>query len=186
MEEERLDIFSSLASGIAVTHMTDSHSARKLFHLLLIEDLIDKALTLHSVEFTFRIHCDDTAALLTAMLKSVKSIIGETCRILNSIDAYDSTLMVKLVIPVIVVTLTHFRSVYIRSPVRPGIVISVITFRQSCQLFATKIFHGIVEERLLKTLIHDVLEEVALETLCMTHLSKDLAIAAYDTLDGII
>ena len=53
-------------------------------------------------------------------------------------------------------------------------------------LFSLKIIYCINEERLFKTLIHDILEQIALETFCVTHLSEDLAVAAYDTLDGII
>jgi hypothetical protein len=55
-----------------------------------------------------------------------------------------------------------------------------------CQLFSAEICYRIIEERLLKSLVHDVLEEVALETLCMTHLAENLAVAADDTLDSIV
>ena len=61
------------------------------------------------------------------------------------------------------------------SPDKPGIT-----------LLTAEICYRIVKERLLETLIHDILEEVALETLSMTHLTMDLAIAADDSLDSII
>ena len=43
-----------------------------------------------------------------------------------------------------------------------------------------------MEERLLKSLIHDVLEEVLFKTLCVSHLTEDLTVSAHDTLDAII
>ncbi len=49
-----------------------------------------------------------------------------------------------------------------------------------------KISYCIVEERLLESLVHDVLEEVALETFCMTHLSEDLTVPADDSLNRIV
>ena len=43
-----------------------------------------------------------------------------------------------------------------------------------------------MEERLFKTFIHDVLEEVLLITLSMAHLTEDLAVTADDSLDRIV
>ena len=43
-----------------------------------------------------------------------------------------------------------------------------------------------MEQRLLTGVVINVLEEILLETLGMSHLSKDLSVAADDTLDCII
>ena len=186
VKKERLNILCSLATSIAVTHMADSHLTLKMSHLRLIENFSHKTFASCSMEVSLCVHCHDAATLLTTMLKCMKAIIGKTCRIFNSIDAYNSTLMMELVIPVFVVTLTHYLLLLYQIPGRTGDHDFVIALRQSCQLFATEILHGIVKERLLKTLVHDILEEVALEALCMTHLSEDLTVAAYDTLDSIV
>lgn len=49
-----------------------------------------------------------------------------------------------------------------------------------------EVANGIVEERLLKTVVHYVLEEIAFVTLSVTHLAENLTVAAYDTLDCIV
>ena len=53
-------------------------------------------------------------------------------------------------------------------------------------LFSAKICYCIVKERLLKTFIHDILEEVALVTLSVSHLSKNLSVLADNSLDCIL
>jgi hypothetical protein len=60
------------------------------------------------VEFTLRVNRNNTTTLLTSVLKSVQAIISKACSILYTIDAKHTTLMVQLVIPIIVITLTHF------------------------------------------------------------------------------
>jgi hypothetical protein len=43
-----------------------------------------------------------------------------------------------------------------------------------------------MEKRLYQSLVHDVLEEILLETLSMSHLTEDLTVLADDTLDSIV
>ena len=50
MEKERLDVFGSLAAGIAVTDMTYSHLALELFYLLFVEDFCNQTVSLDSME----------------------------------------------------------------------------------------------------------------------------------------
>lgn len=52
-------------------------------------------------------------------------------------------------------------------------------------LFTSKVFHGIVKERLPEIRLN-ILEEILLVTLAMTHLAKDLAVTADKTLDGVV
>ena len=106
MEEERLDVFSTLAAGIAVTHMTDRHTARKLGDLLLIEHLVHESVTLYSMELTCWAYSHDSATLLASVLKSMQAIISKACSIINTIDSKNATFVVELVIPVFI-TLTH-------------------------------------------------------------------------------
>ena len=107
VEEERLKVFCTLAASIAVADMADSHLARKLCNLLLIEDLAYETVTLYPMKFTFCVNCHDTAALLTSVLKGVQAVISKACSILNTVDSKYTTLVVELVIPIIVITLTH-------------------------------------------------------------------------------
>jgi hypothetical protein len=74
--------------------MSDGHVAREFCHLGFIEDLCNKAFTSHSIEFAFRIDCHDTAALLSSVLKGMETVVCETGRILNTIDAKYTTLVV--------------------------------------------------------------------------------------------
>jgi hypothetical protein len=53
-------------------------------------------------------------------------------------------------------------------------------------LLTPEVCHCIIEQRLLKAFIHDVLEQIALEALCMAHLAEDLTVTAYDSLNSII
>lgn len=194
MEEERLDVLCSFAAGIAVTHVTDGHLSRKLSHLLLIEHLGDKSVTLYSMELSVSVYGHDAATLLTSVLKGVQSVICKTGCILNTIDSKDATFVVELVIPVSVcITLTHcFRFI---DP-RPGVDEFFIYHRtggDECsspptgiRLFSSEISYCIVKERLLESFIHNVLEEVALETLCVAHLSEDLTVPADDSLDCVV
>ena len=98
MEEEWLDIFSSLAACIAVTHMTDGHLSWQPSQFLLIEHLIYKAVSLDSVECTLIVNGYDTAALLSSMLKGVQAIICKACSILNSVYTKHTTLVMQLVV----------------------------------------------------------------------------------------
>ena len=107
VEKERLDVFSTLAAGIAVTHMTDRHTARKLGDLLLIEHLVHKSVTLYSMELTCWAYGHDSATLLASVLKRMQAIISKACCIFNSIYSKDATFVVELVISVFV-TITHF------------------------------------------------------------------------------
>ena len=107
MKEEWLDILRSLASSIAVTHMTYRHPARKFRDLGFIEDLCHKSVTLDSVEDTFIIYGHDAATLLSSVLKGVQAVVSQACSILNTVDSKHSTLMVELIIPVFV-TIAHF------------------------------------------------------------------------------
>jgi hypothetical protein len=105
-EKERLDILCSLASGIAVTHVTYCHLTWKKVHLGFIEDFRYKTVSLYSVECTIRAYGNDTATLLTSVLKSMQAIISKACSIINTIDSKNATFVVELVIPVFI-TLTH-------------------------------------------------------------------------------
>ena len=166
-EEERLDILSSFATGIAVTHVADSHLTRKEVHLGFIEDFCHKAVALYSVKISIRAYSNYTATLLTSVLKSMQAIISQACCIFNSIYSKDATFVVELVISVFV-TITHFIRVFY------------------CQLFSAEICYRIIKERLLQSLIHYILEKVTLITLGMSHLTENLAVAADDTLDSIV
>lgn len=53
-------------------------------------------------------------------------------------------------------------------------------------LFTSKICHRIMEQWLLAGIVINILEEILLETLGMSHLSKDLSVTADDTFDRII
>ena len=108
VKEERLDVLSSLAAGITVTYVTDGHTTRKLCHLLLIEDLVYQTITLNSVKIAGRADCNYTTALLTPMLKSMKTVICQSCSIFHTIDSKHSTFVMKFVVPVYITTLTHF------------------------------------------------------------------------------
>jgi hypothetical protein len=105
VEEERLDVFSTLATGIAVTHMTDCHTARELGDLLLIEHLIHESVTFYSMEFPCRVYGYDSTSLLTSVLKSMQAIISKACSIINTIDSKYTTLVMKLVFSIF--TITH-------------------------------------------------------------------------------
>ena len=107
VKKERLDVLSSLAAGIAVADVANGHLTLKLSHLRLVEDLSHETFASCSVEATFSVNSHDTATLLTTMLKGVQAIISKACSILNTIDSKHTTLVVKLVIPIIVFTLTH-------------------------------------------------------------------------------
>jgi hypothetical protein len=78
--------------------MADSHLALKLCHLFLIEDFSHETFTSDSIESAIIIYGNDTAALLTSMLKRMQAIVSKACCIFNTIYTYYSTLMVKLVI----------------------------------------------------------------------------------------
>ena len=108
VEEERLKVFCTLAASIAVADMANSHLARKLCNLLLIEDLAHETVTLYPMKLTFCVNCHDTATLLTSVLKGVQAVISHACSILNTVDSKHTTLVVKFVIPIIIFTLTHF------------------------------------------------------------------------------
>ena len=163
MEKERLYVFRSLASCIAVTDMTDGHLAGKLRHPLFVEDFGHKTISLDSMEFTNTIDSHDTAALLSSVLKSVQAIVSQTCSIFHTIDSKHTTLVMRLVIPIIFFhTLTHLI------------------------LFTSEICHCIVEQRLLTSVIVNILEEILLVALGMSHLAENLTVAADDSLDGII
>ena len=86
MEKEWLKILSSFVTSIAVTHMTNCDISFQLFDLSLVEDLSHKAVTLDTMELTVRIHCHNTAALLTSVLQCMKAIISKACCILHAID----------------------------------------------------------------------------------------------------
>ena len=107
MEEERLKVLCSLASGVAVTDMTDRHLTGKLSDSPLVNHLTYKAFTLYSMEGSLCVNGHDTTTLLTSVLKGVQAIISKACSILNTVDSKHATLMVELVIPVFV-TITHF------------------------------------------------------------------------------
>ena len=121
MEEERLDVFSSLATGVAVADVTDGHLARQLCHILLIENFVYKSISFYSMELACRTDGDDAAALLAAVLEGVQAVVCEACSVFYSIDSEDSTFVVEFVVSEI--TLTHFVS--IRSPVKPGMTVWV-------------------------------------------------------------
>ena len=53
-------------------------------------------------------------------------------------------------------------------------------------LLSAEVSYRIEEERLLTSVVVNVLEEVLLEALGMTHLSEDLAVLADDTLDCVV
>jgi len=80
--------------------MTDRHLSWKKIHLGLIEDLDDETVTLDSVEFSVRTNSNDTATLLTSVLKSMQTIISKACSILNTIDSKNTTFVMDLVIPI--------------------------------------------------------------------------------------
>ena len=166
-EKERLDILCSLAPCIAVADMADCHLAWKKSHLGLVEDLCHETVSLYPMKTAVWTYSNDTAALLTSVLKSMQAIISKACSIINTIDSKNTALVVELVISVFI-TITHFFVLYY------------------CQLFSTEICYRIIKERLLEALVHDVLEEVALETLGMSHLAKNLSVLADDTLDCIV
>lgn len=106
MEEERLDVFCSLAAGVAVTHMTYGHLAWQLGHLLLVEDFCDKSVAFDSMELAvFGVYGHNAATLLASVLKGVEAVICKACCVFNTIDAKDSTLVVELVVSVF--TITH-------------------------------------------------------------------------------
>ena len=107
MEQERLDVFSSLATGITVAYMTDRHPTRQKIHLLLIEDLGHKAVSLDSMKFTFSINSHDTAALLTSMLESMQALVRKSCSIFYATYSKDTALMMQLIVPVLI-AITHF------------------------------------------------------------------------------
>ena len=111
MEKERLNVFCSLAASITVPHMTDGHSARKIFKFLLVEDLSHKTITLHAMKDTFRIDCRDTTALLSAMLQSVQAIICKACSIFYAIYSKYTAFVVQLIVPIF--TITHFLKIKI-------------------------------------------------------------------------
>jgi len=116
------------------------------------------------MKLAFLVYRHNAAALLTSVLKGVQAIICQACRILNTIYAKHTTLMMQLVIPEFV-TLTHLSFVL---------------------LFSSKVSHRIMEQWLLAGIVVNILEEILLETLGMSHLSEDLAVAADYTLDRII
>lgn len=178
MEEERLHILCSLAAGIAVADVSDGHTARQFRHLLLIEDLVYESVALYTMELSRRTYRHYAATLLTSVLKCVQTVIGQSCRIFYTIDTEYTTLVVKLVISVFTTTLTHIVVNFLTPLPFPSHTLQ--------RLFSSEVTYRIVEERLLESLIHNVLEEIALETLRMSHLTKNLAVTADDSLDSII
>ena len=177
MKQERLDVLCSLAAGVAVADMADGHLTLKLSHLHLIEDLCHKTFASCSMKVSRGVNSHDTATLLSTMLKGVQAIVSQACCILNTIDSKHTTLMVQLVIPIIVFTLTHCCSFFISSPIKSGMTVG---------LLSAEVCYSIIKERLLKSLVHDVLEQVALITLSMSHLTENLTILADDTLDSVV
>jgi hypothetical protein len=107
MKEEWLNILRSLASSVAITHMTDCHRSLKTSYLLLIEDLCHETITLNSMKITMRIDSHYTTTLLTSVLKGVQAIISKACSILNTIYSKHTTLMVEFVISITILTSTH-------------------------------------------------------------------------------
>jgi hypothetical protein len=87
--------------------MADSHLAGKKVHLRLIEDLGHKTVSLDPMKTTFVVYGNDTATLLSSVLKSMKAIVSKACCIFNSIDTKYATLVVQLVISIIL-TIAHF------------------------------------------------------------------------------
>ena len=116
------------------------------------------------MELSVRRHRHNAAALLSSVLKGVQAIICQACSILNTIYAKHTTLVMQLVVSEFT-TLTHLSFVL---------------------LFSSKVCHCVMEQRLLAGIVVNILEEILLETLGMSHLSKDLSVAADDTLDRII
>ena len=57
---------------------------------------------------------------------------------------------------------------------------------QKQPLFPSEIADCIVKQRLLQTIVRDVLEQVPLVSLGMSHLAEYLSVAADDTLDGVV
>ena len=53
-------------------------------------------------------------------------------------------------------------------------------------LFTSEVCYCVVKERLLKTFVHDILEQVALITLGVSHLANNLTVLADDTLDSVV
>jgi hypothetical protein len=53
-------------------------------------------------------------------------------------------------------------------------------------LLSSEISYRVMEQWLLTGIVIDVLEEIILITLCVTHLSEDLTVLADDTLDRIV
>ena len=106
MEEERLDVLRTFASGIAVANMTYGHLARQLCQLLLVEHFRHQTISLYPMELSVRGHRHNAASLLSSVLKGVQAIISQACCILNTIYAKHTTLVMQLVIPEFV-TLTH-------------------------------------------------------------------------------
>ena len=112
VEEERLKVFCSLTACVAVTDMTYGHPAREFCHLRLIEHLRNKAITLYSMKQTLMVNGNYAASLLSSVLESMQAVICKACSIFNTIDSKYTTLMMQLVIPINIVTLTHFSSFY--------------------------------------------------------------------------
>ena len=107
MKEERLDILSSVAAGIAVTHMTDGHVSWKQTHLLLVEHLGHETVTLDPVEKTFRVNSHDTAALLPPVLEGMQTVICQIRSIRHTINSKYTTLVMQFVVSITIITLTH-------------------------------------------------------------------------------
>ena len=177
MEKERLYVLRPLVSGIVITYMTDGHSSGKFLDLLFIEDLCHQTVALDPVKLSVRIHSDYSTSLLSPVLKSVQAIIRKTCSILHAIDSKNTTLVVELIIPVTFTTLTHFVVRFNRSPILSGM---------TDMLLSAEVCYRIMGERLLAGIIVNILEEILFIALGMTHLSKNLSVAADDSFDSII
>ena len=95
MEQEWLEILRSFATEIAVADMADCHLAWKKSHLGLVEDLCHETVSLYPMKTAVWTYSNDTAALLTSVLKSMQAIISKACSIINTIDSKNATFVVE-------------------------------------------------------------------------------------------
>ena len=96
MEQKRLYILRSAATGRRITDMTDGHIARKICQLSFVEHLRNKSFAPDTPHRPFLRNAYDTAPLLPAVLQGVESVIGQAGRVGHSHDAENAALLVQL------------------------------------------------------------------------------------------
>ena len=96
IKREGLHVVGTSATRCRVAHMAYSYAAPEAREFLLIKDLRNQAFALYRIELV-AIECRDTTSLLSAMLQSVQTVVGQIGCIVNTKDTKHSALLVQVI-----------------------------------------------------------------------------------------